>query len=248
MTIDKQPTMARLARCLMVTGLVAGAAGAQAFCSNVVLGAGVIHIAPRNSSGPLVLESAGGRPVGQAAPGSGVKIKDAETLLLTGDCEIDEHMKLRVSIGSPPKHELAGAGTMSPAGVVGSARQYSPALLGIYTFLPAETTVRPFLGAGLNYTFFRSASISNAQFSAANFGPNATTKVSLSPSWNPVFIAGLRFRIDDRWSIGTDVTYLPVNTRISVAASNTAAGVPLTYYVDAKNRTLIGTLTLHYKL
>jgi outer membrane protein len=227
---------------------VAQPVAAMAFCSPSNVGAGALHLWPRSQSGALTVSAIGGQAVDMPLPGSGVNVRGASTAAFVLDCAHDDHWKVRFVFAVPPRHELEGTGSLVAVGVVGSGRQWSPALLLIHTFRAPQQTIRPFVGAGFDYTFFKQVRITNSAFRSTFFGPDATTTASASPSWNPAFVAGLSFRIDDRWSVEAAAIHAPVRTRLTVVADNTAAGAPITAHADLKNRAMIGFVTLNYRL
>jgi Outer membrane protein W len=65
---------------------------------------------------------------------------------------------LELVIGLPPKLKATGAGSAAFLGEVLSVRTVSPTLLLNYHFLSPSDALRPYVGAGVNYTRFTSIS------------------------------------------------------------------------------------------
>ncbi len=66
-----------------------------------------------------------------------------------------------------------------------------PTLSAVYTFAP-EARVRPFVGAGINYT---------VTFDEREYGPLAGTEVKLGNSWGFAAQTGLMFSVSERWDL-----------------------------------------------
>lgn len=207
----------------------------------------LVHLAPRSSSGELTLSEVGGQPVNQPQPGTAVRVLPADTLLVAYEHYFTDHIAYQVVVGWPPTHKLKGAGTLDAVDVIGDGQQYSPAVILKYHFLDPANDLRPYAGVGLNYTWFRRNRITNDAFRQATYGPNSTTQVSASPSWNLVYNLGADYRLNERWSLGLSLAYAPLKTRITVAADNTAIGVPFKVITDVKNRTVATGVNVGYR-
>lgn len=233
----------------MALALAAGFSGtetAHAEGANV-LSIGWAYIDPRSSSGPLTVSAIGGLPVDQPQAGTDVELKPANTLVMSYEYYWNEHLSTQAALGIPPTHELRGTGTLAPFGVLGEGQQWSPALIVKWHFFEADAAWRPYLGLGVNYTWYRRTKITNSAFVDAVYGPDATTQVSASSSWNAVYNAGLDLRIDSNWSLGVSLSYSPLKTRITVNANNTAIGLPVTVITDVQTKTLVGVVNLAYR-
>ena len=207
---------------------------------------GVIRIDPRSSSGPLTVRQVGSLAVDQPQAGSGVESLPATTVTFAIEYFATEHLGVLLALGIPPTHKLRGTGTLQGAGVIGDGQQWSPAVLLKYHFRASANTVRPFLGVGVDYTTFRRSRITNDAFSAASYGPNARTRVSVNPSWNPLAIGGLDWSLGDRWSVGASIAYAPLRARITTDADNTSLGQPVRVTTDIRNRTVVAGVYVGY--
>jgi len=244
---DRRTTELLVLQLIAATALWATLATPAQAAGADVFSIGLIYIDPHSTSGPLTLTRFGGQPVDQPQAGTGVRVRPATTLLLSYEHYWSDRLATQLALGVPPTHELEGTGTLSSAGVLGKGQQLSPAVVMRWHFFDADAVLRPYLGLGVNYTWFRRSRITNDSFRAAFYGPNATTKVSASPSWNPVYSAGIDYRLDPHWSIGLSLAYAPLKTRITVDADNTAYGVPISVVTDVRMRTLAGGAILSYR-
>ena len=157
------------------------------------------------------------------------------------------NLSTQVALGLPPTHQVQGAGTLAPYGVLGEGQQYSPAVVMKWHFLDADAPLRPYVGLGVNYTWYRGSCITNDAFRTAFYGPGATTTVSASSSWNPVYNAGLDYRLDAHWSLGISLAYAPLKTTTTVKADNTMYGVPITVTTDVQLRSWVSGANVSYR-
>jgi outer membrane protein len=135
-------------------------------------------------------------------PGVNVDVKNVTTPYFAYLRRLSPHLVAQLAAGVPPKTETVGKGPATLGSVpfngqvVSTARWFSPSVLINYVFLDEGSALRPYLGAGVNYTRFYDLQSTPAG-DQANGGPTAIT---LSRSVGPVLTAGLRWHIKDSWS------------------------------------------------
>lgn len=225
--------------------LLAGTAAHAQTAGTTVVSAGWFRLMPQSESVPLRTTNIGGAPVNIVSSGSGAKIEDADTLALAVSYFFTDNISGELVAGIPPRHKVTGEGTLARFGELASVRQWSPAILAKYHFGTAQQRFRPYVGLGLNYTWFTDGKITSTQFSNATFGPGATTSVKADSSWNPVFNIGATYAMTDRWILGLSVSYLPLKTKATLN-THTATGVPITSETSIKIRPVVTLLTVGY--
>lgn len=100
--------------------------------------------------------------------------------------------------GLPFKHDIKLNGSK-----IGSTKQLPPIVSLQYHFAP-EARLRPFVGVGLNYTYFFDEKLDNG------------ADLELSDSWGAAFQVGLDVALDDNWTLGGDVRYAKIDTDVKV--------------------------------
>jgi len=139
---------------------------------------------------------AGGAPV----VGGGATASSNTTLGMEVSYDITPRWTGRFLIGVPPTTTLTGTGTLASAGELGKVN-YGPAAVTATINLLDAGPVRPYIGAGFNYTIaFKSkdAFIANLDVKSA-FGS--------------VLELGAEFPLDGGWSIGLDARKIFVKTK-----------------------------------
>ncbi|MDB5776370.1 MAG: ompW2 [Herbaspirillum sp.] len=206
-------------------------AAAQTAGSNV-LGIGWFHFSPNDSSEPLRLTS----PLSTTIPNSGATVKDADTVGLALTHFFTDNLALTADVGIPPKFKLDGTGTLGLLGQLGTAKQWSPALVAKWFFGDGDSKFRPFVGAGVTYVWYSDVKLSQS-LQRQLTGPGGTLGANLSSSWAPVANLGAVYNFDKNWSVGLSVSYIPLKTDADI--TGTAANGTV---VRAKTRLTIDPL------
>ena len=132
--------------------------------------------------------------------GADATIGSATTLLMTYERELAPNLGLEFVLGVPPKIKAKGSGTVAFLGEVLSAKNVAPTVLLNYHFGDASSALRPYLGAGINYTRFTGAS--------TPYG----WQVSLSDSWGLAVQAGLDYALSRQWGLFASVAAVQVKS------------------------------------
>ncbi|MCC7006431.1 MAG: OmpW family protein [Ottowia sp.] len=225
--------------------LCASAACAQS-AGSVLVTAGWLHLAPQTASDPLRVTSVGGTPTNIVRTGTHTNVESADTVGLGINYFITDNIVGEVFAGVPPRHTITGTGTLQKYGELGNVKQWSPALLVKYYFGSATQRFRPYVGAGVNYTWFTNGQLTNSQFAKDNYGPGSSTDVKADASWNPVFTLGASYAITDRWYAGAFVSYLPLQTTAKLTTT-TATKTVVTSEANIKIRPIVTYLSVGYR-
>jgi len=207
-------------------------AHAQSSGSNVI-SLGWAHIAPQSSSTPLTVTSIGGRPVNVAQPGATGAAGTADTFGIVSEHYFSHNIGVALAGGWPVRLPVYGRGTLAQYGKIGEAIPMAPQLFLRYHLGTAQTNFRPFVGLGVNYSWFTDEQVTNSNFLTQNFGPGGSASIKASSSWNPVFEAGANYAIDKHWLVGFNVSYLPAKTTATLTG-HTASGVEVVIQTKVK--------------
>jgi outer membrane protein len=213
-----------MAACICSAALI-DTANAQS-AGSITLSTGWLHIAPQGDATPLTVESVGGVAVNQQLSGTGAHASSTDTVGITTEYYVTDNIAVGILFGLPMKVNLIGDGTLQKYGNLGTTRPMPPAVELRYHLFSAESKFRPFIGLGVNYTWFTQVRTTNSQFIADSFGPGGSARATLSSSWNPVFEVGANYAITKHWSVGTSVNYMPVKTNLTLSGQ-TATGTQI---------------------
>ena len=114
---------------------------------------------------------------------------------------VTPNIGLELVLTYPQKHDVTLNGVN-----LGSVKHLPPTLLAQYHFIP-NGTIRPYLGAGINYTRFSSVSLSA--------GPGLPLDVSKS-SWGGALQAGVDFQVAKQWFLNVDLKKVWIDTDVKL--------------------------------
>jgi outer membrane protein len=249
--MKKQFTILPKIAALSVMAAFAAPVMAQSAGSNIV-SVGWFHLAPQDSSQGITgvsgtLATALNTSGGGANAHSSVGNADTFGLALTHF--FTDNVALTLDGGIPPKFHLKGQGTLTSQGEIGTAKQWSPALVAKYYFGDANDKFRPFVGAGATYVWYSNVQLSSGFQSYTNnlgLAPyTGTATAKLSSSLAPVFTVGGSYNLTDRWSVGLSVSYIPLQTDATVTATGTSGTI--VYKTRLTINPIVSFLSVGYK-
>lgn len=112
------------------------------------------------------------------------------------------------------KHSVSWTGGLD----LGSVWVLPPTLTAQYHFMPEEK-ISPYVGAGLNYTFFY------------NSNPGQFSKISYDNGLGYALQAGVDYKLDNHWMLNLDVKKIYLNTNVSINNGFVTADVDLNPWV-----------------
>ncbi|MCP1471145.1 outer membrane protein [Sphingobium sp. OAS761] len=187
-----------------VTG--AAAAPAQAAQGDVLVRLRGIMVAPNEKSGSVL----------PGFPGEKVSVNNTITPEIDVTYMATDHVGFEL-IAATSRHTVSGrTGTTGSLGELVRTNALPPTLTVQYHLAPGAK-VRPYVGAGINYTLFFNNNASDALVAAVG-----KTKVHLSDSFGWAGQVGLDIDLTDRMFLNFDVKYIDMDTRARL--TTTAAG------------------------
>jgi outer membrane protein len=189
-----------------VTLALAGNASAQS-AGQFTAKVGVGKITPKVDSGDVSAP---------ALPGSKVAISSDTEPVLIFAYGVTDNFSTELALGVPYKHKLYGAGAISGTGQLGTVQSLPPSLFAQYRFFSPETMVRPFVGVGATYAYFRKETGSGELTAILNTGGPAST-FHIKNKVAPTLQAGVVVNINPKWFVDFTVTksYLKTSTYYS---------------------------------
>lgn len=153
--------------------------------------------------------------------GADATVGNATTVLLSFEREVAPNIGVELVLGWPPTITATGAGTVPFLGEVLTAKNIAPTVMVNYHFGDRAAQWRPYLGLGINYTYFADAK--------TPYGWD----VNLSSSWGLAAQAGIDVAIDKQWGLFASIAAIKVKTDlVAIGASvlqTTIDFKPVTY-------------------
>lgn len=176
----------------LAVALILGGFAAPAFAQQAgewTFGIGAHQVNPKSSNGSLV----GGTL--DVEVGSNVRPT------ITAEYFIRDNLGIEVLASWPFEHDIDIAGL----GQVGSVKHLPPTVSLQYHF--GNGTVKPFVGAGINYTLFMSEETEGAL---------AASEVELDDSYGLALHAGIDFEVGERGAIRIDARWIDIDTDVKL--------------------------------
>lgn len=143
-------------------------------------------------------------PATHSSPVAGVDVDNQLAPDLDLSWFINANVALELLLSLPQTHRVTLDGTD-----IGKAQHLPPTLLAQY-HLPTGSRLRPYLGAGLNYTFFTDRNLDGGlKLEAGSFGP--------------ALQAGVDFALNGSWVLNADFKKIWIDSDVS------AGGSPVTH-------------------
>lgn len=181
--------------CLTLSVLLAsllGVGAVQADEGNFLVRVRAIGIFPEKSSEPGIGALAG-------VPADAITLSNKPAPEIDFTYFITQHWAAELILSYPQQHDVNLAGT----GKIGVARHLPPTLTLQYHFRPEET-VRPYLGAGINYTRFFNVDIVNGTFGLEH------------DSFGPAVQAGMDIRLAEKLYLNFDIKKIFMETDLKM--------------------------------
>ena len=187
----------------LAAALVVAGAPAHAKAGDVLVRARAILVSPTESSGGIE----------PAFHNDRVSVTDSFAPEVDVTYFVSDNIGLEL-IAATTKHDIKGKRGLEPVGKLADTWVLPPTLTLQYHFAPAAK-IRPYVGAGVNYTIFYSEDASNSLEDAIG-----NTQVELNDSFGYALQAGVDIDIGPRTFLNFDVKYIDIDTRAKLTTGS----------------------------
>ena len=185
---------------------------------DILINARLLNISPDVSSNQVM---ASGSPL--AAP-AGIDVDDAFSLGVDITYMVTNNFGVELMLNTTSNHDIQGTGNL--AGVkVGEITVLPPSLIAVWHFMP-KNNIRPYVGAGLNYTLFFNGGTTDQFTSIMDtvLGSGVTsTDVSVDNKLSIIIQAGVDIDINNDWYVSLDAKYIDMDTTATVEVNGADA-------------------------
>lgn len=142
-------------------------------------------------------------------PGADAVVGDATTVVFTLERRFGENLGAELALGVPPTTKARGAGSVAFLGDnVLSAKNFGPTFLVNYHFGTKNSTLRPYLGLGVNYTWFKDVK--------SKLAPD----VYMTDSWGLAAHAGIDWALSKRMGLYASIARVDVRTELMAVGNS----------------------------
>ncbi|ROO37621.1 OmpW/AlkL family protein [Salinisphaera orenii] len=192
-----------------------------------ILRGGLTYVAPNDHT------SSRNGELAPALAGTDVAVSSEPQFGVTAAYLLTDNLAVELLAATPFEHDLTLAGGALDGVPLGDIKHLPPTLSLQYRF-DTESAITPYVGLGLNYTFFFSEDVSDQARALS------VQHIKLDDSFGPAAQVGLDYALTDHWLISADVRYLHIQT---TAELRTATG---TTHVDVDIDPWVYTLAAGY--
>lgn len=124
---------------------------------------------------------------------------------LTFDYMVTDNFGVELLAATPFRHKVG----LGPTGTLATVHQLPPTLMAQWYFGDATSKLRPYVGAGINYTMFF-----NTKFNDTGKGAGLSN-LSVKNSWGAAGQVGMDYMLDKNWMLNMSVWYIDIDTKVS---------------------------------
>lgn len=123
---------------------------------------------------------------------------------LTFDYMVTDNFGVELLAATPFRHKVG----LGPTGTLATVHQLPPTLMAQWYFGDATSKLRPYVGAGINYTMFF-----NTKFNDTGKGAGLSD-LSVKNSWGAAGQVGMDYMLDKNWMLNMSVWYIDIDTKV----------------------------------
>ena len=138
----------------------------------------------------------------------GFNVSNNTQLGLTFTYMATENIGIELLAATPFRHKV-GTG---PTGDIATVHHLPPTLMAQWYFGDAQSKLRPYIGAGINYTTFFDNDFNDTGKKAG------LSDLSLDDSWGAAGQVGLDYLINRDWLLNMSVWYMDIDTNVKFKA------------------------------
>ncbi|MCG9730844.1 outer membrane protein OmpW [Shewanella sp. Isolate13] len=186
--MNKKIVSSLIATALLTTGFTSSALAHQA--GDIIVRAGAAVVTPNESSQDVL-------GLGEFSVGDNTQLGLNFGYMLT------DNIGIELLAATPFSHDVS----LDGVGKIAETKHLPPTLVAQYYFGDAQSKLRPYIGAGVNFTNFFDNEFTNDL-------DGALTDLSMSNSWGLAAQVGLDYQINDSWLVNASVWYAQISTDV----------------------------------
>lgn len=178
---------------------------------DTLLNVRILNINPDVGSNDIHAISGGSAGLG------GIDVDDGYSLGLDITYMVSDNFGVELMLNTTSTHDINGASGL-PVSNVGEVAVLPPSLIAVWHFKPSSN-IRPYVGAGINYTFF----FNEDTTSELDVGLGGNTDLDIDDAFGLVAQAGVDIDINKDWYISFDAKYIDMDTEATIKVNGANA-------------------------
>lgn len=190
----------KLLQSVVAAGAIAMAAGpALAYeAGDIIVKAGVVNVSPKDDNADT----------SALVADSGLQITSDTQLGLTGTYVVTPNIGIEVLAATPFTHTVEGDGALDGVDVMETSH-LPPTVSALFYPMDGDSAIQPYVGLGLNYTFFFDES------DEAGLGSKG-----LEPSFGLSYSAGVDYMVNEDWLVSAAIYKIDIDTEVKGGAAD----------------------------
>ena len=190
----------KLLQSVIAAGAIAMVAGpALAYeAGDIIVKAGVVNVSPKDDNADT----------SALVADSGLQITSDTQLGLTGTYVVTPNIGVEVLAATPFTHTVEGDGALDGVDVMETSH-LPPTVSALFYPMGGDSAIQPYVGLGLNYTFFFDES------DEANLGSKG-----LEPSFGLSYSAGVDYMVNEDWLVSAAIYKIDIDTEVKGGAAD----------------------------
>lgn len=196
---------------VLAAAVMAAAPAVQAFeAGDFVLRAGVVHVAPDDSSDSITI---GGAPLLGPGVDSKVTVDANSQLGIRATYMVANHVGIGVLGATPFKHDINGGGDIPSDVKLGETKHLPPTITLQYFPMHSSAAFQPYAGIGVNYTtFFEEKTTDNLNGALGV----ASSELELDDSVGVALELGMDYMLSENFGLNAAIWWADINTDATV--------------------------------
>lgn len=163
---------------------------------DILVRAGIANVSPTGESDEITGIAAGAKVEADSGTSLGLNF----TYMAT------DNIGIELLAAWPFGHDIKAKGSIAALGKVAETDQLPPTVTVQWHFAP-QSNIRPFVGAGVNYTTF---------FNTKTTGALTDVGLNLDSSWGLAAVAGVDIDVTSDWFVSGQVYYMDIDSEATI--------------------------------
>lgn len=153
------------------------------------------------------------------------------------------NIAIELLAATPFEHDVAIKGTGAVDGKLGSVKHLPPTLSAVFYPLDNNSAFQPYVGLGINYTWFFDEKVSSDAKAGNNAAGYDMSNLKVKNSWGWAAQVGADYMLTDKLMLNGQVRYIDIDTEATVEV----AGSTVNAKVDVDIKPIVYMLGVGYK-
>lgn len=156
---------------------------------------------------------------------------------------LTDKVAVELLAATPFEHDVAINGTGAVDGSLGKVKHLPPTLSAVYYPLESSSVFQPYVGVGVNYTWFFDEKVTSGAKAGNNAADLPLTNLKVKNSWGWAAQVGADYMLTENIMLNGQIRYIDIDTEATVDVAGGAAHA----VVDVDIKPVVYMVGLGYK-